>query len=256
VFPSEAGLERYRRVAWDAYVTFCSAYDDVFDVLQQQYADAVAQIPRREAERPGLGHPDQHLAEHLMILYRRGKAGLDAPMFRAFWEAADDELRAHAIGWEGQCLEQTEEDVLETILERLRALWERRLAVAARQREKHRSEMVAFGWWFAAGKFDPAWAVARLSDTLSLSGWVEPDDMVVKRLAAVAADLPRDAVHCLRLIVEGDEEGWHVSSWQDHARVILRTALDSQDPVAHDAAEDLVNRLLARGYFGFRDLLE
>jgi hypothetical protein len=84
---------------------------------------------------------------------------------------------------------------------------------------------------------------------------IEPDHMVVERLSLLAADMPRQDVECLRLIVEGDTEGWRVHSWREHARTILATAIQGTDAGARQAAVDLVHRLGARGYFEFRDLL-
>ena len=86
-------------------------------------------------------------------------------------------------------------------------------------------------------------------------GKVDAGHQVVKRLAALAADMPLQAVKCLRLMVEGDTEGWHVPTWHGHTRVILATAIQSSDLEAHQAAVDLVHRFGARGYFEFRDLL-
>jgi hypothetical protein len=53
--------------------------------------------------------------------------------------------------------------------------------------------------------------------------------------------------------IEGDE--WFLSCYQEDNRTILSAVLQSEDKKAHKAAKDLINRLLARNYADFRDLL-
>jgi len=257
ILPAEPELEAYRDVAWDAYVTFCGAYAEVFELLRGEYSRAVERIRERQAERAGLGHPDQHLAEHLMVLYWRGKLELGDSIFGAFWEQADDELRGHAIAVEGQRLHETGEAVPEQIVSRLKDLWAQSLKAAkAAGAGQHREELQAFGWWFASGKFDDTWSMARLAETLQLAEWVEPDTEVVGRLAEVAEKMPQEAVQCLRMMVEGDKERWHIHGWKEAAKKLLATALASSDEPTMEAAMDVVDRLLRRGHFEFRDLLE
>jgi hypothetical protein len=54
----------------------------------------------------------------------------------------------------------------------------------------------------------------------------------------------------------GDKEGWGILGWREHARTILRTAIQGTNARARQAAVDLVHRLGARGYFEFKDLLQ
>ena len=67
--------------------------------------------------------------------------------------------------------------------------------------------------------------------------------------------MPRQAIECVRLMIEGDKEGWGILGWREHARTILRTIIQSANAGARQAAVDLVHRLGARGYREFRDLL-
>lgn len=96
----------------------------------------------------------------------------------------------------------------------------------------------------------------QLTEVLRLVRKVDADWLVAERLAALATDKPRQAVECLRLMVEGDKKDWGILGWHEHARAILTTARQGSDPEAQQAAVDLVHRLGARGYFEFRDLLQ
>lgn len=148
--------------------------------------------------------------------------------------------------------EDEEKEVSAETIDRIKALWEWRVQEAGGILSK---EFEGFGWWFASGKFDDAWAMEQLAVALKLAGKVEPDDMVVERLETLVTDMPKRAVECLRMIVDGDIERWAIHGWMDRARTILEKAIQGQTPEAREAAVDLVHRLGARGYLEFRDLL-
>jgi hypothetical protein len=43
--------------------------------------------------------------------------------------------------------------------------------------------LTAFGWWFAAGKLDPGWALSQLRDILRLAHAIDAETIVLERLA-------------------------------------------------------------------------
>jgi hypothetical protein len=258
IYPREEVLQDFRNAAWNTYLIFCAAYDNVFDVLRDEYALALDRFGAIHSERLR-GDPHQRLAEHLMVFYWRGKLSLDEPngLLAHFYRSAPDSLKAHALETVGRALRQTTEHIPEEILERLLALWERRL-VAVREATPSMagsSELAAFGWWFVSGKFDDSWAITELIETLKLARKSDPDDLVVERLATIATTFPQEAVECLRLMVESDYESWHVYIWREHARTILAKAIQGTNMKGRQAAVDLMHQLGARGYFDFRDLL-
>jgi len=259
IFPLEETLRDLRDAAWETYITFCAPYDNAFDLLREEYSRAVERIGTASGERQRLADPDRRLAEHLMTLYWRGKLSLDEPddLLMRFYAKASDSLCSHALAFVGRSLHSTEEEVAPQILDGLKVLWERRLNAArsATPPTSHIAELAAFGWWFVSAQFDDAWAIVQLKEALKLAVRVEPDHLVVERLATLAAAMPAHAVECLSLIIEGDKEGWHIHGWREHTRTILSTALQSTDETAQQAAVDLVHRLGARGYLSFRDLL-
>jgi len=135
------------------------------------------------------------------------------------------------------------------------ALLEKRLNVVRTAPGTSAEELIDFGWWFASGAFDDKWSVSQLKEVLKLTGTVEPDHIVMKRLVEIARQMPVDAVECLGMIVEGDKEGWRVHGWIEDARTLLVTALKSPDEKAKQAAIDLIHRMGSRGYLQFRNLL-
>src|SRR5262249_39406079 len=119
------------------------------------------------------------------------------------------------------------------------------------------AELSAFGWWFVSAKFDEAWSLDQLITVLKISPRMEMVEypLLYERLTALVPAMPRKTVECLRLIAEGDVEGWHIYTWREHPRAILEAARQSADTKAQDEAVELIHRLGARGYFEFRDLL-
>ena len=254
LFPREERLRPLRDAAWNTCVTFNYAYDSVFELLREQYRYAVEHISETPTKEGHLAEPDEQLAEHLMALYWRGKLDYErsSDLLRRFYEKAPEKLRRHAIEFVGRSLKNTY-DVPSEILERLKRFWQWRVEEAAGTSQA--GELVAFGWWFVSGKFNDAWAVEQLRTALELTGKVKPDFIVAEHLAKLASNMPREAVECLRLTVEGDKDNLAIHGWREHARTILERALASSDRQTHDAGENLVHELGARGHLSFRDLL-
>src|SRR6266511_540172 len=44
IFPCEEVLQNLRNAAWNTYIIFCAAYDNVFDVLRDEYAQALDRV--------------------------------------------------------------------------------------------------------------------------------------------------------------------------------------------------------------------
>lgn len=254
IFPRDPESEAFFESAWNTYIAFCRPYDDVWEILRPFYRLAVDRIGRRDDTR-WLADPDGKLAEHLMVFYWRGKISLDDPLFADFWGKSPDIVRAHALQFVGQALKQTEEDIPPEILHRLKQLWEWRLSEAkkAQRPSDFEKEIAAFGWWFVSGKFDVCWALDRLFTSLQIVHRTDPAHTVLEHLAKIAETHPLKAVCCLRLIAEGDREGWEIYASRDHVRKILQLGL--QDPNARREAERIINYLGSRGFLGFKDLL-
>lgn len=259
IFPSGESEKRYQDAAWETYVIFCSPYDEVFEVLRDQYLVAVECVGTPREERRQLDDPDPHLAEHLMTFYWRGKLNFGDPdgILSEFWRKAPDPIRGHALSFIGRQLDQGKDTVPPQPLQRLKALWEGRLAAAKKSAtpDNYIAEMSAFGWWFASGQFEDVWAIKQLDEALKIAGEVEREETVVERLAGLSQVMPREALQCLEALIKGDKENWRIHGWRVHIRTILATALRGADPDTRTAAENLVHYLGSRNYLQFRDLL-
>jgi hypothetical protein len=124
--------------------------------------------------------------------------------------------------------------------------------VLGRTKAESVSPVVAF-----CGEFDDSWSTLQPIKVLGITGAVgavKPMHRVLERLAKPCAAHLAEAVQCLRLIFEGNQEGWIVISWRKEIREILSLALQNGDG-PKQAAADLINRLAAAGYMEFADLL-
>lgn len=258
IFPSGEKKADLREAAWTTYVTMCQVHDNVFEVLAEEYARTVAQMDTSlQAQRRPIEDPDNALAKHLMALYWRGVLRVEAGGIIAdFFSRARAEVRGHAISYVGRSLKSTNGVVNETILERLTILWNQRLEKAKEDVPGNCvQELSAFGWWFVSEKFDDSWAIAQLTEALRIVGQVDVDHIVMERLAALSPSLPSEVVQVLRLMVEGDREGWHVRLWRKQLRVAIAAVMKVDEKDARAEAVALVNRLAARGHLDFSDLL-
>ena len=253
----EAQDER-QKAAWDAYIVYCRPSNDVLDLTEEAHAAAVTDLEGCDPERADSHSPECRLADHLMAYYRCGSLESESRRrpLDEFFENASDVVRAHAIRVLGHRPEPLPDEQAEEVFVRLRALWEKRLSIARQDPEQHAKELSAFGFWFASGTFDEAWALDQLETVLGITGKVDADAEVVQHLAGVAADHLPQALRCLCAMVRGDKERWNIPVWKDSIEALFHRCLDSPDSGLRTEATESANALLAEGHYYFKDLLE
>ena len=229
VFPSDEALREYWAAAWDMYVIACRPYDETFEPLQPVYARAVERIGTARPRWRELTDAEEKLSEHLMVWYWQGRLAFEGEntLLRRFYEKVPASVRRHALMFVGSSLRDTSGDIPLDALERIQRLWSWRIVETRRTKtgDPLRDELSAFGWWFVSGKFDDRWAITELVSALSIARKIDPDHLVLERLAAIARAFPREAIEALRLLVEGDTEGWKILAWRNEVRAIVAAAL-------------------------------
>ena len=192
-----------------------------------------------------------------MCMYWWGKLSLEDELIREFYAKSSDKICAHAMHFVGYSLYSQKDPLPSETVERLRAFCDVRFAAIRSGLDKnlHQSELAAFGFWFASAKFHDAWSVDHLIEVLQSARRVEGDYMVVERLAQISNTMPVESVECIRLLSESTREIGEIYGWQEHARTVLSVSMASGNENARIAAITLINRLEARGFSGFRDLL-
>lgn len=243
IFPRDTVLGAYRQEAWQTFVNFCQPYQNVFDMIKDEYIYEVLALDNTKTD----GHYPR-FTEHLMMLYWHGVINFDDEntLLAIFYRHADAKLCAHALNFIGRSLMQDKKPSPE-VLNRLKHLWEWRLTSATSV------ELSEFGLWFASKVFDTKWSLDQLLEALRKSKSVEMDHMVVEVLDEMAEVHAEKVIECLRLLVEGDSEGWGILSWKSLLRnILLKTITISS---SRDAAMALINYLGYRGYPEYRDIL-
>ena len=132
IFPDgEFGTPLYD-AAWETYIGYVAAYNDVFEILQDQYSEAIKQIGTEVNKKGRRRDRDASLVEHLMIFFWRGKLDPKDPhgLFAQFWQTADEDSRSHAIDFLGRSLHSLTEPLGDEEAKLLKELWETRIAEA------------------------------------------------------------------------------------------------------------------------------
>jgi len=109
------------------------------------------------------------LIHHLADLYGRGIMSLDDPIFRKFWEKANDDVRKEFISYIGQ--EILVAKIRGDVIERFKELWEWRMNYIKdlSNRQDFQKELKSFIHWFVSERFDDKWALENLVETVELA---------------------------------------------------------------------------------------
>jgi hypothetical protein len=262
IFPRGASLKDLRRAAWESYLLFNPAYRDVYELLSDRYRDAIAGLAEHRTAQP----PDrvseevtEALVGHVLGIYVHGSVGLESgSLVESFFQRAPVGMRARLIEAAGEIVKAGQPSP--EMLERLQRLWEWRMNVHRQRNRADLGELEGFGWWFGSGKFDVDWAFTQLQELLTMEGAVQPDHMVAERLTALRHERLTEVVACLSLLIDvthrhAARQSWFVTGAHDEIRAILEDGTTADDPSTRRLARETVNRLIARGYIQFGDLL-
>jgi hypothetical protein len=261
IFPAEADKQAYWQAAWDSYVSFNRLYNDLYRALRREYRRAVDQLPERSEDRAGLERVSEQLAGHLMIAYWRGLEELegDESLISLFFKEAPDDIRAHAVWILGSGLREVKPSANSEVWQRLRKLWEMRIATAkqAPDPSAFRQELAFFAMWLEnvpenLGSVYPL--VEAIIPHLERSRQNRQKRKVIEYLAAQAEDHPALAARLLLKIIEQGKQPLYRG--QQETRAILEAAMKSEDDEARSCAEVAINLLGERGQYEYRDLLE
>jgi len=244
--------------AWDTLMLYVAAYNEPFKVLKEKYREAILNIGKVDKDKKRYTDRDERLAEQLMLFYGRGLIELSDELLEIFWKKADKKLRGHALDFVGRSLKDEEGKIEIKILERFKILWESRIvkAEAATNKDEFENEMAAFGWWFALGKFDIVWSCEQYLRALEIGKKDQSDHMVVERLLELVKSIPVESIKILsKILLSRDKHNWIIVGNKDEISQILICALSAPEAEAGVEAKSLINRLSARGYSDFSQLL-
>ncbi|MEO0075737.1 MAG: hypothetical protein ABIK31_06490, partial [candidate division WOR-3 bacterium] len=194
IFPKEQEKSDFYNAAWNTYIIFCPAYDNVFDILKDEYKLAIERIGTKE-KTPGIIRDiDERLAEHLAVFHWRGKLNINDSngLLELFYEKVSEKLLARIIWYIGNVLYNEKETIPSDILERLKAFWKWRNQ--DRKKPISNTERKEFGLWFASGKFDDEWAIKQLKDVLNNVGDINLSHKVSEYILKITNKMPLDVI--------------------------------------------------------------
>ncbi len=121
-----------------------------------------------------------------------------------------------------------------------------------------KEELEAFGWWFAGGKFDPAWSFRQMETTLKRTNVGQSSMHLCDRLSVLVTEYPTETLDLLRLFIDKTEHRWLLSGTEkrEGVRNILEMAINSPHTTVREQAKDIVHLLGSKGYFEYRELLD
>lgn len=249
----------YFSAAWRSFVVFNWPNTRLFRAMTGCYRKAIEHLGKDIFPRHSVKSPEDALAEHLMAYYWQGvlQFGGADPLLDDFFGLASEAVRGHAMWYVGISVAGWKDEAPAEVYGKLQDLFGRRLEAArnAASPEAFSAELSNFGYWFTSEKFEERWSLETLLGALQLSKKTAAETDVVKRLTELCLRYPVECVSCLRLMIEGDKEGWILIGVEADARTLLKRALESNNPEGSASARRLIEWLIAKGQFGFRDLL-
>lgn len=257
IFPEDPKLQKYFDAAWEAYITYVPAYDNLFKIIEKQYKRAIVELGKHTDSKHHLDTPEQTLSQHLTAYYWRGLIELETGLFADFYTNASTDLKAEVIEFIGRVC-KNDEKTQEKVRERFVTLLEKRISELKKDGTSQDSiqELQSLSWWIASEQFENPWMLEKLLEALQLGCDIEGDHLIIERFASMANQFPLLVIRCSRLMVENDKKGWGVVHWRDELRSTIDNVLKSSDETAKKEAEEFVHRLAARGHLEFSDLIK
>lgn len=253
IFPSGQFNSRLYRAAWEGYLP-SGPYKDTIQALSFQYLEAIDYFGDEENAKGAKAYRDQHLTEHIMLSYVDGFIEIEDEngIFTKFWNKANSEQRRYALSFIGRIIKDKPFNH-ETTINRLQKLWD---YCEGKVENGDNLELSTFGWWFASNQLDENWRVKKLLNVLEYTTKIEAVNYVYDKLLDIVKKLPKETVKILEKLLI-NYSGRTMDNYFEEGKVkqILSIAISSSDNESKEAAINLINRLLAKGYNFFNDLV-
>lgn len=243
--------------AFDAYMMFNGVHPEALgilgDVFKRQMARlATAPVDDGRSRHDGLKNFVQHLALH----YWYGNIDLsDGSIMSILLKTADKKYLKELTNFIGFRLYKSKAaDTEEAHIKKLMALWEK-IVLLTQQDSTKAEALEEFGTWFASRKFDPEWALEKLTHAAVTAGTIHLDFAALEYMETLTGSYPEESLKALSAMIDGTRERWAVSSWSKHATAIIQSAFNSNNATVKESAKALANKLVAKGYTEYRNVI-
>ncbi len=248
IFPKDKKTAQLSKAAWDAYISYAAPYDNVFEVLKEEYEYAISSLDEHEKS----SHATEGLINHIMTFAYRGKVDLHDKnsLLYHFWRNASLSVKKQAMDSLGRMAYNTKEEMPDKIKERFQIIWSERLESSKKSKDQNYQKTLSpFGWWFISKKFDDLWSLKQLISVLELPSSVDPATLVIERLAELSKQYPELVVRALTLLVQEAEDEWLVTTSKDQIQSIVNCAFSHEK--TKKMGQELLGHLAAKGHLGF-----
>jgi hypothetical protein len=252
VFPLSPEWRWRWEAAWCTYVGYSGAYNDVLEILRNQYAKAVKEVSTKHIFKKTRLHPEKDLAQHLAIYYWRQLLPLQHPLITEFLSRAGEEPVRAFISSIGRGMGEVE-GIPTNVTESLRTLAEW-MAFAWKPRGRGvKKALAAFGWWFPHGFLgDASWRLRILRSAAKKAGELENIDRVLKELELLAPENPTLVIDCLSGLTEGGPKESSVYYLAMHSAGILEKAIGVANAPTRARIGQIADYFGANGHFEYR----
>ena len=250
------GLATDRQIAcWHSYLVSSAGDRASYTVLArwyEAYASMLCDLETKPEQRGGSDAVDAFI-HHLVRL--RDIVPTDGNPMDVMVRIGHPWLISSVVTASGRLIRHAA-DISDEHAASLMGLWTRLRAIVEARPDRASVEALApFGWWFASS-LPIARTMPELLWLAERQVSVDPEFLVVERLADVAAEYPREALTVVEQIDRHAEHDWVLRGREDQLRTILAAALRVSDDLVRVRSEGLIHRLGRKGLQGLASLLE
>ena len=244
-------------IAFDAYMMFNRVHEEALAILGTVFRQQLSRLSAPPSEG-GKAHHDglKNFVQHLALHYWYSSLDLsDSSMMSILLKTADKKYvreLANFIGFRLYKSQATKTDDAE--INKLVELWEAIVQVT-KDNDTKIEVLEEFGTWFSSGKFDPVWSLEQLTYAALKAGNIHLDFAALEYIETLAEKYPEESIKALSAMVDGTKERWAVSTWSKSATAIMQTAYKSDSDKAKTDAMALANKLVAKDYTEYRNVL-
>jgi hypothetical protein len=246
-----------QRVAWEAFLMRSGPGTRSFEVLRpfyDRYAELLAERQGAPDDKRGLADPVDRFLSHIVLLELRHDLPGEGGPLHVVLASGKPWLLKELVQIAGRIAHDSEQ-IAPEIADLFRGLWERiNAAVDAANDAVLRAALGEFSWWFAS-KLPAEWTLPELVRLLDTGVSVDPEFLVLPRLAELAAGYEELTLRALEKMVPKSDHDWAFRSREDDVREVLRVALASDDGLRRERAGLLINRFGRLGMVGLGSLL-
>jgi len=252
IFPRSPECRWRWEAAWCTYVGFSGAYNDVLEILKNQYAKAVSEVSTKHIFKKTRLHPEKDLAQHLAIYYWRQLLPLQHPLIKEFLSHGSEPSIRAFISSIGRGMGEVK-GIPTNVTDSLRELAEW-MASAWKPRPKGANKaLAAFGWWFPHEFLGNAsWRLRILRSATKKAREIENIDCVLKELDLLAPTNPALVIDCLQGLTDGKPKESSVYYLASHSVGILDKAIGVANASTREKIGKIADYFGAKGHFEYR----